>query len=121
MTVGEEFREVPALRITVAKNGHHLREVAKPDTPQWDCPVSDDVYPLHGVTLDELALFLERQYRLPVANMTGMNGCYWLDIPAKAVRRSPLNVDGPKPIDQTGLEIQWQRTKVQVLVVKDKK
>ena len=58
MTVGEDDREVLALQITVAKGGHHLKPVPKPDKPQWDCcETGDGVWPLHGVNMEELALF----------------------------------------------------------------
>lgn len=121
MIVGEEDREIIALRITVAKGGHHLKQVAKPDTPQWDSSVKDDIWPLHGVTLDELAMFLENRYRRPVVNMTGVVGYYWLDVSAKAARDWPQTMDEVRPLDQTGLELHWERTKVRVLVVRDKK
>ena len=129
MTVSEGKREIPVLQITVAKGGHHLKQVAKPDKPQWDSCVMDKtpegaerhwVWPLHGVTLDEVALFLESQYRRPVVNMTGLTGYYWLELSDETGRRWPQKMGEIEPLDQTGLQLHWERTKTKVLVVKDK-
>jgi hypothetical protein len=129
MTVGEEDREILALRISVAKGGHHLKQVEKPDNPQWNSCVTDNtpqaverhwVWPLHGVTMDELALFLESRFRRPVVNMTGLTGYYWLELSDESVRLWPQKMDETKALDQTGLQIRWERTKTRVLVVKDK-
>ena len=121
MTVGEGDREILALAITVGKDGHHLKPVDKPATPQWDsCVTQDDIWPLHGITLDELARFLEARFRRPVVNKTGLNGYYWLELSGKTVRVWPQREDETKPLDQTGLQLHWERVKTKVLVVKDK-
>jgi hypothetical protein len=120
MTVGYDDQEILALQITVAKTGHHLKQVAKPATPQWDCCVtSDDIWPLHGVSMDELALFLEHRVRTPVVDKTGLAGYYWFDLAGRTVRVGPEKTE-TKSLDETGLQLHWERTKTRVLVVKDK-
>lgn len=129
MTVGEEDREILALRLTVAKGGHHLKQVKKPDKPQWNSCVTDKtpqgverhwVWPLPGVSMDELALFLESRSRRPVVNMTNLTGYYSLELSDESVKLWPQETNETKALDQTGLEIRWERTKTRVLVVKDK-
>ena len=74
MMASEEEREISALQITVAP-GSHPKEVKKPAKPQWDsCETSDGLWPLHGVSVDELALFLESRLRRPVVDKTGLAG-----------------------------------------------
>lgn len=129
MTAREGEREILALRITVAAGGHHLKRVAKPEKPQWECCVIDStphaaeshwVWPLHGVSMDELALFLESRLRRPVVNLSGLKGYYWLDLSDETVRLWPQRMDETKELDQTGLQLHWEQTKTTVLVVKDK-
>ena len=99
LKVGQEDREVIAAVIRVGKDGHHLKQVKKPETPQWHAAESDGVWPLHGVTMDELALFLEsRSPHQAVVNNTGLAGYYWLDVPDTIVR-------GPLKLGET--EIIW--------------
>jgi hypothetical protein len=129
MTVGEEDREILALRLTVVKDGHHLKHVEKPDKPQWNTCVTDKtpqgaerhwVWPLPGVSMDELALFLESRFCRPVVNMTGLTGYYSLELSDESVKLWPQKIGEIKALDQTGLQIHWDRTKTRVLVVKDK-
>ncbi|MGD9127628.1 MAG: DUF3738 domain-containing protein [Planctomycetia bacterium] len=120
MTVAQEEREIMALRITVAKGGHHLKKVEKPDEPQWDSCVCQGVWPLHGVTMDELALFLESRFCRPVVNKTGLKGYYRLELSDETVRLWPQEEGEKKALDKTGLQIHWEPTKTKVLVVKDK-
>jgi len=120
MTVGEDDREILALKITVAEGGHHLKPVPKPDKPQWDCcETGDGVWPLHGVNMGELALFLQSRLRSPVVDKTGLAGYYSFEIADKTVRVGPKK-DKTEPLDHTGLQLHWERTKTKVLVVKDK-
>jgi len=120
MTIGKDDREILALQITVDEGGHKLKQVEKPDTPQWNPAVTDNVRPLHGVTMDELVLFLESRFRRPVVNKTGLDGYYWLELSDKTLRLWPQKLDEVKPLDQTGLRLSWKRTMTTVLVVKDK-
>ena len=129
MAVGKEDREILAMQITIAQDGHHLQEVKKPAEPQWDACVTDKaptaaerhwVWPLHGVSMDELALFLESRYRRPVVNKTGLDGYYWLELSDEAAKLWPQELDEIKPLDQTGLRLCWKPTTTTVLVVKDR-
>ena len=113
MTVTEEEREILALRITVAKDGHHLKKVKKPDKPL-------DIQSLHGVTMDELALFLEARFSRPMINKTGLEGYYWLELSDETTKLFPQKIGEKKVLDKTGLQIHWERTKTKVLVIKDK-
>ena len=98
----------------------------KPDKPQWDCcETGDGVWPLHGVNMEELALFLQSRLRSPVVDKTGLAGYYWFEIADKTVRvgpemKNPEKKGEPSPLDHTGLQLHWERTKTKVLVVKDK-
>ena len=120
MTVSEDDREILALQITVVKGEHHLKPVAKPDKPQWDCcETSDGVWPLHGVCMEELALFLQSRLRSPVVDKTGLAGYYSFEIADKTVRVGPEKTK-TEPLDRTGLQLHWEQTKTNVLVIKDK-
>lgn len=120
MAIGKEEREILALQITVDEGGHKLKQVEKPEKPQWHPAVKDDVWSLHGVTLSELALFLESRIRRPVVDKTGLDGYYWVELLDETVRLWPQKLDEIKPLDQTGLRLSWKRTKTMVLVVRDK-
>ena len=129
MTVSEEKREMPVARLTVAKDGHHLMKIETPEQPQGHSGVSDRAYaaaeghpvwPLHDVTMDELAKFLESRFGTIVVNMTGLTGRYSLELSDESVKVGPQTAGVTQALDQTGLEIHWERTSTKVLVVKDR-
>jgi uncharacterized protein (TIGR03435 family) len=129
MTVSEEMREIPVARLTVAKDGHHLKKVETPEQPQGHSGVSDrtsaaaeghPVWPLHNVTMDELSQFLESRFGTTVVNMTGLAGHYSLELSDEIVKVGPQTAGVTQALDQTGLELNWERTSTKVLVVRDR-
>lgn len=129
MIVSEVEREMPVARLTVAKDGHHLVKIETPEQPQGHSGVSErasaaaeghPVWPLHDVTMDELSKFLESRFGTIVVNMTGLTGRYWLELSDESVKVGPQTAGVTQALDQTGLEIHWERTSTKVLVVKDR-
>ena len=64
-------------------------------------------------------MFLQSRLRSPVVDKTGLAGYYSFEIADKTVRVGPEK-DKTEPLDHTGLQLHWERTKTKVLVVKDK-
>jgi hypothetical protein len=118
MTVGKEDREILTIVLDVRPGGHRLKQVKKRETPQWQWTYTDRGRAYHGVTMDELAQFLEDLFNQPVVDKTGLAGYYWLELSGDA-ERVPQQGE-TKPLDQTGLQLHWERTKTKILVVKDK-
>ena len=87
MTVGREERQIFAMVLTVGHGGHRLQEVKSRGTPEWQWTYTDrGTRAYHGVTMDELAQFLEDLDGRPVANNTGSAGYYSLELSNDAER-----------------------------------
>jgi Protein of unknown function (DUF3738) len=120
LVVVQEERAIDAITIREAPLGHRLTPAA--EGKQADVArvvMRGDEWPLDGVTLDELARFLEGQYNRPVVNLTSVEGRWSMRLSAEAVKKWP----GPgkmKPLDETGLDLRWERVTTPVTVVKDK-
>lgn len=121
LSVAEEERTIPAMTIRVSAGGHRMR----PAAPDEKCESVDKVYcddegrwPLNGVTIDEFALFLESRYRRPVVNLTEIKGRWSIVLSAMGGKSWP-NANEKRPLDDLGLEVQWENIKLPVIVVKD--
>lgn len=131
MIVIEETREFPVARLTVAKDGHHLKKAEALEQPQGHrgdmdrTSVATDRHrvwpqPLQDVTMDELSRFLESRFGTTVVNMTGLTGRYSLELSDESVKVGPQTAGVTHALDQTGLEVHWERTSTKVLVVRDR-
>ncbi|MBM4088715.1 MAG: TIGR03435 family protein [Planctomycetes bacterium] len=119
MTVKREQRSISAFVLTVGQSGSHLQQVPKRNKPDWEWKYTDrGTRAYYAVTMDELADFLERLSGPPVVNKTGLAGYYDLELSDKA-ERAPRQGE-TRMLDQTGLEMRWEKTKAEVVVVKDK-
>ena len=85
-------------------------DVAK-DKQAAASPTPRDVYRAY--------LFLQSRLRSPVVDKTGLAGYYSFEIADKTVRVG-LEKDKTEPLDHTGLQLHWERTKTKVVVIKDK-
>jgi len=124
----EQDREIWALGIRVSKSGHTLRKKEiehewirrKLENNQFSCRCDrDGNWPLDGVSTQNLAAFLERQYRKPVVDLTGLDGYWTLQISDKNGKIFPRLNDSPMPLDGTGLELKWEKVNTDVLVIED--
>ena len=102
LVVAQEEREIQAITIRVAEGGHRAKAAAKGK----------------GVTANDLARFLETRYRRPVVNLTSLEGSWSILLSAKAERSWPKANEKTK-LDDLGLELQWEKVKISVTVVKD--
>jgi hypothetical protein len=121
LLVTQEEREIRAITIRVAPEGHRLKPAAKGKQVKVEdvsCE-ADGRWPLDGVTADELARFLEIRYRRPVINQTALEGRWSILLSEKAGKMGP-SADDTAPLDDVGLELRWEKVKIPVTVVKDK-
>jgi hypothetical protein len=138
LVVSQEVREIPAITIRESKSGHKLKpavsisirqspigsivQVAGKDkqVPVEDVPstANGDTL-LDHVTLDELALFLEKRFRQPTVNLTSIEGTWSIWLSRKAAKTYPQE-DKVIPLDELGLEMKWEKVKLLVTVIKDK-
>lgn len=121
LVVSQEEREIQAITIRVSAGGPRLKTAGKGQRVKIEdvCCNVDGQWPLDGVTADELARFLETRYRKPVVNLTSLKGVWSILLSRKA------GIEGPEPdkkthLDDLGLELQWEKVKIPVTVIKDK-
>jgi hypothetical protein len=69
--------------------------------------------------MQNVAAFLERQYRKPVVDLTRLDGYWTLQISDKNGKIYPSLNDSPMPLDGTGLELKWEKVNADVLVIED--
>lgn len=121
LVVTREERQVPALTIRESVGGHRLKRAEKGRQVKVEviCCDIDGRWPLDGVSADELARFLEIQYRRPVVNLTALDGRWSILLSEKAGTTWP-SADEKAQLDELGLELRWGKVKIPVTVVKDK-
>jgi len=123
--VSQEDRNVYAFTIRVQPGGHRLKPAAEGQTvnPEQVFGSRDEGYPLEGATMDDLAKFLEIQYRYPVVNLTSLDGRWSIRLAHDTGFLRPQSKTPTKtiwPLDDTGLELRVEKVKIPVTVVKDK-
>lgn len=83
---------------------------------------------MEGISMDQLAEHLEVKHNHPVVNMTGLDGYWTVSRKDQALHRIPgrRNESAPegKPrtvrrLGDSGIELQWERVSLDVLVVED--
>jgi hypothetical protein len=120
LVVTEENRELQAITIRVAPGGHRLQPGAKGVVVNLaEVHVRDTGWPLEGVTMDQLARFLEQRYRRPVVNLTAVEGRWSIVVSDRAARMFPGS-DETAALDGLGLELRWETVTIPVTVVKDR-
>jgi uncharacterized protein (TIGR03435 family) len=111
---------IKAITIRLSREGHNLKPAAKGKRvkPEEVCCDVKGRWPLDGVTIDELARFLETRYRRPVVHLTGVDGQWSMLLSGKA-GKVWSSADKKAQLDDLGLELQWEKVKLPVTVVKD--
>jgi uncharacterized protein (TIGR03435 family) len=130
LAVHSETKEVPALILTVGKNGHKLKSNQVEGSPSFKSGKLNLTG--QGATIGQLTEFLSREMRQPVIDQTGLTGRfdYFLDINAYVtdeIRKTEGPGGGP-PAEapsiiaqaiqaQLGLKIDGRKAPVEVLVI----
>jgi uncharacterized protein (TIGR03435 family) len=126
LTTHRETKEVPALILTIAKNGHKLKAADKPGNPSFSTgkmTLTGD-----GATIAELTGFLSHELREAVIDQTGLKGLYSFTLDVAAyVTEEMRKSDGPPPEAnsivaeamqaQLGLKVEAKKTPVPMLMV----
>jgi uncharacterized protein (TIGR03435 family) len=121
-----QTKEVNAMVLTVAKNGHKLKEVQEEGSPSFSTGRLNLTG--KGATIAQLITFLSRETRQPIVDQTGLTGRYdyFLDINAyvtEEMRGQPgPPVEAPSIIAnamqaQLGLKVEGKKTPLEVLIV----
>jgi len=121
LVVVEEEREVPVITIRESAGGHKLKQSAKVTKTKMEdvCCDVEGRWPLEGVTIDDLAQFLEPHYSRPVVNKTTLQG-QWSILLSNGTEKMPLREGEIAQLDNLGLVLQMEKVKIRVTVVKDK-
>ena len=119
LAISMEFREIYALVITRTIKPLKMEKVEKPEEP-FEPLAKREGWPIKAMSMDEVAQFLEGRYRRPVVNATGIDGYYTFIFSNDAAKMWPQTIEEVKKLDDTGLQIKWEKKKIEVLVIKDK-
>jgi uncharacterized protein (TIGR03435 family) len=129
LAIHRETKELPALILTVARNGHKLKPNPVEGAPSFKTGKMNLTG--QGATLAQLTTFLSREMRQPVIDHTGLTGRfdYFLDINAY-VNEEMLKNAGPNgpPAEapaiiahaiqaQLGLKVEPKKMPIEMLVV----
>jgi hypothetical protein len=119
LVVTREEREISAIGVREAPGGHRLKP-APPGEPidLKQVYLRNDTWPLEGATMDDLARFLEMRLRRPVVNLTSLERRWSIPLSDRAAKSRP-SAQETLPLDDTGLELRWEKVKVLVTVLKD--
>lgn len=130
LTLHRQPKDLPALVLTVGKNGHKLQAVEVEGSPSFQTGKLSLTG--KGATLSQLTAFLSRELRIPVIDQTGLTGRfnYFLDINSyitEEMRQSGGPNGGPPPDApgviaqaiqaQLGLKMDSKKAPVEMLVV----
>jgi len=125
-----QVKEIPALILTVGKNGHKLQPVDVEGSPSFKTGKLNLIG--QGATLRQLTEFLAREIRNPIIDQTGLTGRfnYTLDINSyitDEIRKSQGPNGGPPPDApsiiaqamqaQLGLRLDAKKAPVEMIVV----
>ncbi|MCE9555367.1 MAG: TIGR03435 family protein, partial [Planctomycetes bacterium] len=121
LDIAEEDRNISSLTIRIARTGHRLKPSVNsaPIKVEGVAVGADHLWPLDGVSMDELARFLEIRYRRPVVNMTSLQGHWSIQLSHASTINWP-NANERVPLDDLGLDLQWEQITIPVTVVRDK-
>jgi Protein of unknown function (DUF3738) len=121
LVVIEEDREVPVITIRESAGGHKLKQSAKITKTKMEeiCCDVEGRWPLEGVTVNDLARFLESHYSRPVVNKTTLQG-QWSILLSSEAEKIRLREGEIAQLDNLGLVLQMEKAKIRVTVVKDK-
>ena len=127
LVVSQEMREIQVIAIRESKGGHKLKaaeSISIRQTPigpivqvagkdkrvrvEDVCCTENGDWPLDHVTMDELALFLERRFRQPTVNLTSIEGTWSIWLSRKAGKTYPQK-DKITSLDELGLELKWEK------------
>jgi hypothetical protein len=120
LVVAQEDREIAAITIRASVEGHKLKPAANAKQVNVE-DIACDVegrWLLDGVTVNDLARFLEIRSRRPVVNLTSLDGRWSILLSEKAVKRWPGAGETAR-LDDLGLELRWEMVKIPITVVKD--
>ncbi len=130
MQLHRETRDVPALILTIGKNGHKLQATEAEGTPSFKTGKMNLTG--QGATLNQLTDFLAGELRRPIIDQTGLTGRfnYFLDINSyvtEEVLKSQGPGGGPPPDApsivaqaiqaQLGLRLESKKAPLEVLVI----
>jgi uncharacterized protein (TIGR03435 family) len=130
LTLHRQPKDLPALVLTVGKNGHKLQPVEVEGSPSFQTGKLSLTG--KGATLSQLTGFLSRELRIPVIDQTGLSGRfnYFLDINSyitEEMRQSGGPNGGPPPDApgiiaqaiqaQLGLKMDSKKAPVEMLIV----
>jgi uncharacterized protein (TIGR03435 family) len=130
LTIHRETREIPALILTVGKNGHKLQAVDKEGSPSFK--TGKLKLTGEGATVGQLTEFLSRELRDAIIDRTGLTGWYnyTLDINAYITEEimKSAGADGGPPTEaasiiaqavqaQLGLKLESRKAPVEMVVV----
>ena len=118
LVVAEEEREILCATIRESPGGHRMKAPTTRKMPKEVFTNADGSALLDGATIDDLARYLEECHYRPVVNKTGLNGRWCINLSFKA-RKSYPTPNGKVMLDDLGLELKLENTKVLVTVVKD--
>lgn len=125
LEVVRESRVAPALVLRVAENGPTLEPSTGPRERRPDTAYAPgEMWLTRDVTIDELALYLQTEWRRPVVNATGIEGRW--DIPMTREIERAWNGMGwdtkaaPTPVGQTGLTVGWEEIEHVRIIVRDR-
>ena len=108
LAVHRQTKEIPALILTVGKNGHKLQPVETEGSPSFKTGKLSLTG--QGATIGQLTEFLSRELRNPVIDQTGLSGRfnYFLDIGSYVTEemRKSQGPDGGPPPDAAGVVAQ---------------
>jgi hypothetical protein len=122
LEVVTDEREVEAVGIRTLPTGHRLKPAVKGRQTNIETVLlnADGTYTLDGVTLDELARFVETQCRRPVVNLTGIKGRWQIRLERRDIIVAP-DVGENRQLRDSGLELKLERLRIPATVVRDKK
>jgi hypothetical protein len=121
LEITEEEREIQAITIRESSGGHRLKPAADGQQVKVEnvCCDGRGGWPLYGITMDQLARFLEREYWKPVLNMTSLQGRWSILLSTQGMGIGPRGEEKTELAD-LGLQLQWEKVRLAVTVVKDK-
>jgi uncharacterized protein (TIGR03435 family) len=121
-----EMKEMPALVVTVAKNGHKMKPVDVEGSPSFK--TGDMNLTGQGATVGQLTEFISKAIHVPMIDQTGLTGRYnyFLDIKSY-VTEEMRKSNGPPPEantiiatamqEQLGLKVEAKKTPIEMVIV----
>jgi len=128
LRVIEKDKKIWVLTIRVGEEGHRLkartikhdltRKLHEQGRVKYYCDTNGD-WPLDGISMKNFAIFLEKRYRRPVVDLTGLEGFWSFKLSDKSGKIYPQKKDEVMLLDDTGIVLQWEELETPVLVIED--